>query len=215
MRIGVLALCCLLSLAQAAPAARPMTLDDLFRFKRVADPQISPDGKLVAYVVTTSTWTGTRRRRRPLAGPPTGKRRAAAADQHRRKKDRHPRWSPTASTILFESNRSGDDAALGHRPRRRRGPAADHHQHRGRHRHLVARRQADRLRLGRLPRVLRQAVRGEQRSRTRRSKEEIEKNPVKAKVFTRLFYRHWDDYVEDKRQHLFVMPADGRRADAT
>src|SRR5438270_13525629 len=36
--------------------------------------------------------------------------------------------------------------------------------------------------------------------------EEIEKSPIKAKVFTRLFYRHWDSYVEDKRQHLFVIP---------
>jgi dipeptidyl aminopeptidase/acylaminoacyl peptidase len=35
------------------------------------------------------------------------------------------------------------------------------------------------------------------------------KSPVKAKVFTRLFYRHWDSWVEDKRQHLFVMKADG------
>src|SRR5581483_6013455 len=36
--------------------------------------------------------------------------------------------------------------------------------------------------------------------------EEIAKSPVKAKVITRLFYRHWDSYVEDKRQHLFVIP---------
>src|SRR5262249_24506741 len=35
--------------------------------------------------------------------------------------------------------------------------------------------------------------------------EKIEKNLVKAKAFTRLFYRHWDSYVEDKRQHLFVL----------
>ncbi|MFM8401865.1 MAG: hypothetical protein ACKOAH_28900, partial [Pirellula sp.] len=34
-------------------------------------------------------------------------------------------------------------------------------------------------------------------------------SPVKAKIFTRLFYRHWDSYVEDKRQHLFVINADG------
>ena len=31
-----------------------------------------------------------------------------------------------------------------------------------------------------------------------------EKSPVKAKVFTKLFFRHWDEYVRDKRQHLFV-----------
>ena len=34
--------------------------------------------------------------------------------------------------------------------------------------------------------------------------EAIEKSPVKAKTFTKLFYRHWDEYVDDKRQHLFV-----------
>jgi len=32
---------------------------------------------------------------------------------------------------------------------------------------------------------------------------------VKAKVFTKLFFRHWDEWVEDKRQHLFVMLASG------
>jgi dipeptidyl aminopeptidase/acylaminoacyl peptidase len=40
----------------------------------------------------------------------------------------------------------------------------------------------------------------------RRRKEEAEKGPVKARVFTKLFFRHWDEWVEDKRQHLFVMP---------
>jgi dipeptidyl aminopeptidase/acylaminoacyl peptidase len=28
-------------------------------------------------------------------------------------------------------------------------------------------------------------------------------------VFTKLFFRHWDEWVEDKRKHLFVMPAAG------
>ena len=32
------------------PAKRPMKIDDLFAFKRVSDPQISPDGKAVVYV---------------------------------------------------------------------------------------------------------------------------------------------------------------------
>jgi dipeptidyl aminopeptidase/acylaminoacyl peptidase len=37
----------------------------------------------------------------------------------------------------------------------------------------------------------------------------IDDNPVKARTFTKLFYRHWDSYVEDKRHHLFVINADG------
>ena len=34
-----------------AEGKRPMTVEDLFAFKRVTDPQVSPDGKLVVYVV--------------------------------------------------------------------------------------------------------------------------------------------------------------------
>ena len=35
------------------PARRPMTPEDLFRIRFVSDPQISPDGRRVAFVVTT------------------------------------------------------------------------------------------------------------------------------------------------------------------
>src|SRR6266446_4603382 len=46
----------LLTLIVVAPASAqdakppPMQIDDLFRFKRLSDPQISPDGKWVVYV---------------------------------------------------------------------------------------------------------------------------------------------------------------------
>ena len=48
MRLAGLALMALMTLQHSAIAAntkRAMTLDDLFKFQRVADPQISPDGK--------------------------------------------------------------------------------------------------------------------------------------------------------------------------
>ena len=38
--------------------------------------------------------------------------------------------------------------------------------------------------------------------------EELKKSKVKAKIFTRLFYRHWNSFTEFKRSHLFVIPAD-------
>src|SRR5256885_1830573 len=34
--------------------------------------------------------------------------------------------------------------------------------------------------------------------------EELKKNKVKAKIFTKLFYRHWNAFTEFKRSHLFV-----------
>ncbi|PYL83977.1 MAG: S9 family peptidase [Verrucomicrobia bacterium] len=41
--------------------------------------------------------------------------------------------------------------------------------------------------------------------------EELKKSKVKAKIFTRLFYRHWNTYTEFKRNHLFVVSTDANR----
>jgi dipeptidyl aminopeptidase/acylaminoacyl peptidase len=49
--------------------------------------------------------------------------------------------------------------------------------------------------------------------------EELKKSKVKAKIFSRLFYRHWNAFTEFKRSHLFVVGADanptGGRSSAT
>ena len=43
--------------------------------------------------------------------------------------------------------------------------------------------------------------------------DEQKKSKVKAKIFTRLFYRHWNAYTEFKRSHLFVVSGANRGAD--
>src|SRR5262249_34388864 len=86
--------------AALADGKRPMTVDDLLKFKRVSDPQISPDGKHVVYVVgvpdleknsiPASLWiasTDGKGEPRQLTNAPG-------------KKDRHPRWSPDCKSIL-------------------------------------------------------------------------------------------------------------------
>jgi dipeptidyl aminopeptidase/acylaminoacyl peptidase len=49
--------------------------------------------------------------------------------------------------------------------------------------------------------------------------EEVKKSKVKAKIFSRLFYRHWNAFTEFKRSHLFVVSAEanpnGGRSSAT
>jgi dipeptidyl aminopeptidase/acylaminoacyl peptidase len=49
--------------------------------------------------------------------------------------------------------------------------------------------------------------------------EELKKSKVKAKIFSRLFYRHWNAFTEFKRSHLFVVSAEanpnGGRSSAT
>src|SRR5262245_3098590 len=78
--------------AKEASGRRPMKVDDLFRFKRVSDPQVSPDGKLVAYVVGTVDLEKNGSSSTIWLAPVEGGRPRQLTNTS--KKDRHPRWSP-------------------------------------------------------------------------------------------------------------------------
>src|SRR5215469_12003449 len=103
---------CVLLLAFAAPAAvfaegkRPMTIDDLFRFKRVSDPQLDRHGQNVAYVVATVDLNANSSSSSIWLAPTEGKGEPRQLT-NTTKKDKHPRWSPDGKQVLFESNRSG------------------------------------------------------------------------------------------------------------
>ena len=44
--------------------------------------------------------------------------------------------------------------------------------------------------------------------RTRERDEDLKNSKVKAKIFTKLLFRHWNAYSEFKRSHLFAVSAD-------
>jgi dipeptidyl aminopeptidase/acylaminoacyl peptidase len=209
-RFAVL-LACLFAiiLPTAAPAAgkRPMSIDDLFRFKRVSDPQISPDGRLVAYVVTTVNLAGNSSSSNIWLAPTT-KNGNPRPLTNTTKKDSHPRWSPDGKKILFQSTRSGDSQLW----------VIDVNGGEARQLTTIASEASTGLWSpdGKWVAFVSAVYPDysdkpykESNSLNKKRKEEAEKNPVKARVFTKLFFRHWDEWVEDKRKHLFVMPAAG------
>ena len=96
------------AMVQAEGGKRPMKIDDLFAFKRVSDPQISPDGKTVVYVVGEVDLSANKTSSSLWLAAADGKGEPRRLTNAVGKKDSHPRWSPDGKRILFESNRSGD-----------------------------------------------------------------------------------------------------------
>ncbi|MFZ0008090.1 MAG: hypothetical protein WAK94_07625, partial [Steroidobacteraceae bacterium] len=98
----------------AAPAARaadpgggaPFTAEDLVLLNRVSDPQLSPDGRWVAYVERETDLQANKGRNGlwliDLAHGGVPQRLAEAKNG-----DTSPRWAPDSRTLYFLSNRSG------------------------------------------------------------------------------------------------------------
>jgi len=83
-------------------AKRKITIEDLRRFKFVSDPQISPDGEQVAFVLSTIDHKEDRYERHIwLVDAGSGK---AIQFTHGIGRDTYPRWSPDGRSLLFLSS---------------------------------------------------------------------------------------------------------------
>jgi dipeptidyl aminopeptidase/acylaminoacyl peptidase len=96
----------LLSDSSRAQGWRAMTLDDLLTAVRVAEPHLSPDGRSVAYVRTTTHLESGRRNGDIFIVPADG----SAAPRLFAGSDRSestPRFSPDGAQVAFISSRDG------------------------------------------------------------------------------------------------------------
>ena len=108
----------LAAIACVAPAAaqtppKPFTADDLVRMARVSDPQVSPDGRRVAYSLRETDIEANRGRNDLwlLELDPRGTAGTAAATPRRLTQhpaaDSAPRWAPDGRGLYFLSSRGG------------------------------------------------------------------------------------------------------------
>jgi dipeptidyl aminopeptidase/acylaminoacyl peptidase len=181
---------------------RAITFDDYIALKSVSDPQLSPDGKWVAYTVSVPSLQDNRGIARVwVAEVATGRARQLTGGPG---SDRQPRWSPDGKTLAFISTReSGAQVWLlpiGGGDARKLSSLPDG--------------TADPLWLPDGSGLL---VVSDLKWP---AEQEIDRRngayPTEARIWTDLFWRHWDDFRAGKRQHLFrVDVATGKATDLT
>ena len=101
----LIVLACAFSLVAQTAARRPMKLDDLSRFRNVSDPQISPDGKFVAYTVSSTDVKADKSTSHIwMIGIDGSNDRQITFSQD---SESSPRWSPDGRYLSFTSSRPG------------------------------------------------------------------------------------------------------------
>jgi dipeptidyl aminopeptidase/acylaminoacyl peptidase len=193
---------CLAPLARLRAQKRAITFDDFIALRSVSDPQLSPDGKWVAYSLTEYSLKDNHGTARIWLGDVAGGRVRRLTEGPG--SDRQPRWSPDGGTLAFVSTRQNG-------PQLWVLPIAG----------------GEARRVTNLPDGVSDPVwlpDGKGLIVTSDLKwpadQEIDRRngdyPTEARIWTGLMWRHWDDWRTGKRQHLFLVTlADNGAKDIT
>lgn len=177
---------------------QPFTATDLIALRRVSDPQVAPGGKAVAFVVrepsvdgedATQVWWV------DLREPPSA---ARAVTQHAAS-SWGPRWAPDGRTLYFLSSRSGT-AQVWRLPLQGGGEAS-----------RVTDYPVDISTFQIAPDGNRIAVTMSSRPDCAQPACVQQSRPGStARLYDRLFVRHWDRWDDGSRSALFVAPIDAQ-----
>ena len=168
-----------------------MTINDLLAAVRVSDPQLSPDGKTVAFVRTTTDVTTGKRNADIWIVPADGSARRGCSSAAT-KSENTPRWSPDGSRLAFMSNRDGGEMQI-----------------------YIADagggdiRQVTKIAAGVQPPMV---FSPDSTQLAFVSDVKMADEPANVHVLTRLLFRHWDEWRENVRHHVFVVTAAGGEA---
>ena len=99
------------TLSQTSPAPRLIGVDDLFGMREVHDPQITRDGKFIAYTVQSTSLKDDKSETRIWMLPETGGEPIPLTSEG--VSSDHPRWSPDGQSLAFTSSRPDSDGNEG------------------------------------------------------------------------------------------------------
>lgn len=184
-----------------APVKLPFTVDTMLKLVRISEPALSPDGQQVAFTVQTIDLANNTKPTQiyvvPLAGgTPLQLTREGSANGR-------AKWSPDSKQIYFVSNRSGSSQIWamgvdGADPRQitRLSTEASGVLVTPDGEHIVF-----------LSNVYPECG-ADDACNTKRIEDET-KNKSKARLYTSLLYRHWNEWRGMRRQHLLIAKTDG------
>ena len=183
-----------------AQTLRPITFDDMIGFGRVSDPQISPDGKMVGFVVTYYQASENTSNSNIYLVPVAGGAVKQLTDAKRA--NNTPRWLPDSKTLVFLSTRDGESQVWsistdGGEARKLThvfsgvdgfAPSPD----------------------GKLLAYNTDVYPDcPDADCNQKRMDAIDHSPVHGKIFTHLPLRVWNYWKDGKRTHVFVMPITG------
>jgi dipeptidyl aminopeptidase/acylaminoacyl peptidase len=196
--VSALALCSVARARAQSPAAR-FTVQDLLKIQRVADPQLSPDGKWIAYQITVPDVAANRSRTQIyLIGVAGGEPKQLTSGDASASE---PRWSPDGRRIAFVAGgqlwtmnpEGGDRKQVTNISTGADGPVWSPDGN------MIA------FASDVYPDCTDDAC-------NKHRDEQAEADKTKAHVATSLLYRHWTDWKGGKRTHVFVVSGDGGTA---
>jgi len=188
-------------------STHPFSVHDMLAVKRLSDPQVSPDGRWIVFVLRetdleanlgrTDLWLA----RHPCGGlvgtGGTGLRRLTSHPEA----DSNPRWTPDSNSIYFLSSRSGSSQVWriqidgGEAEQITNGPLDVGN--------LIV--SPD----GKYLAFTMDVFPDCNAALTKAKLDEVKQRKSTSRVYERTFVRHWDTWKDGRRSHLFVMPSSG------